>query len=245
MRAVRLHAGLSQSDLAQRAGVSQSMISRIERGRLDGIRLESIECVAACVDAWIQIGVRWRGPQLDRLLDARHARLVGQVAQALQAAGWLVELEYSFNHFGDRGSVDVIAWRPDRHVLLLIEVKTRIVDVQDLLASMHRKRRVVPGLWTVERCWRPAQVGSILVLPDATVHRSAIARHSAMFAVDLPGRTRDVTRWLANPESDMRAIWYVRDSRTVTRQGDFSGQFRLQRGRRRGRATDPSVDAAS
>jgi transcriptional regulator with XRE-family HTH domain len=238
LRAIRLHAGLSQFDLAQRAGLSQSMVSRIERGRLAEIGLESIESVASCLDAWIQIDVRWRGPQLDRLLDARHARLVGLVAEALLAGGWLVELEYSFNHFGDRGSVDVVGWHTEPAALILVEVKTRIVDVQDLLASINRKRRVVPGLWATERGWKPANVASVLVLPEATVHRGVVARHPAIFGVALPGRTHDVSRWLARPESDLHAIWFVRDIHTVTRRGDFSGEFRLKRGRKRARDTD-------
>jgi transcriptional regulator with XRE-family HTH domain len=237
-----LQAGLSQADLARRAGVSQSMVSRIECGRLAGLDLGSIEAVAAGLGAWLHVELRWRGSQLDRLLDARHARLVGLVAEVLIGRGWQVALEYSFNHFGERGSVDVLAWHPERRALLLVEVKTRIVDLQDLLASMHRKRRVVPGLLTRERGWKPGHVGSVLVLPDATVHRSAVARHSSIFDVELTGRTRDVARWLDLPESELRAIWFVRDTPTVTRRGDFSGQFRLKRGpKRSGTAESASV----
>jgi hypothetical protein len=188
-----------------------------------------VAAVASALEADLQLQVRWRGSQLDRLLDARHARLVGLVGAALAARGWSVEVEYTFNHYGDRGSVDLIAWRLDCAVLLLVEVKTRVVDVQDLLASMHRKRRVVPLVWRAERGTRPARVGSILVLPDATVHRSVVARHSTIFDLSLPGRTRDVSRWLDRPDSALSAIWFVRDIPTRTRKGDFAGELRLKR----------------
>jgi len=229
LRAIRLKAGLSQSELAARAGVSQSTVSRIECGRLGNLPLELIVAVARALQVDLQLVIRWRGPELDRLLDARHARLVGLVAEALLARGWEVELEYSFNHYGDRGSVDVVAWQQDRAAILLVEVKTRLVDIQDLLSSMHKKRRVVPETWRAQHGMRPRHVGSVLVLPDATVHRSAVARQSAIFDLDLPERTSAVGNWLARPESDLHAIWFVRDIPTVTRKGDYAGEFRLKR----------------
>jgi transcriptional regulator with XRE-family HTH domain len=223
---------LSQADVAVRARVSQSTVSKIERGRSGSLSLEVVAAAASALEADVQLQVRWRGCQLDRLLDARHSRLVGLVCAALVDRGWSVEVEYTFNHYGDRGSVDVIAWRADRAVLLVIEVKTRIVDVQDLLASMHKKRRVVPLVWRSERKWGPAVVGSILVLPDATVHRSVVARHSTIFDLSLPHRTRDVSRWLARPDTALSAIWFVRDSPVLTRRGDFAGELRLKRKKR-------------
>jgi hypothetical protein len=83
------------------------------------------------------------------------------------------------------------------------------------------------------------------VLPEATVHRGVVARHPAIFGVALPGRTNDVSRWLARPESDLHAIWFVRDIHTVTRRGDFSGEFRLKRGRKRARDTDSGLGNGS
>ena len=229
LRAIRLKAGLSQSELAARAGVSQSTVSRIECGRLGNLPLELIVAVARALQVDLQLVVRWRGPELDRLLDARHARLVGLVDEALLARGWEVELEYSFNRYGDRGSVDVVAWQQDRAAILLVEVKTRLVDIQDLLSSMHKKRSVVPETWRAQHGMRPSHVGSVLVLPDATVHRSAVARQSAIFDLDLPERTSAVGNWLARSESDLRAIWLVREIPTVTRKGDCAGEFRLKR----------------
>jgi hypothetical protein len=49
---------------------------------LAGVSLDSLECVAASLNANIQVTLRWRGSQLDRLLDARHARLVASLPDA-------------------------------------------------------------------------------------------------------------------------------------------------------------------
>jgi hypothetical protein len=37
---------------------------------------------------------------------------------------WQVVVEYTFNHYGDRGSVDVVAWHAGAGALLLVEVKS-------------------------------------------------------------------------------------------------------------------------
>ena len=37
-------------------------------------------------------------------------RIVEHVVAATRASGWEVLVEYGFNHYGDRGSVDVLAW---------------------------------------------------------------------------------------------------------------------------------------
>jgi hypothetical protein len=39
-----------------------------------------------------------------------------------------------------------VGWHAETRTLLIIEVKSRIADVQDLHATMDRKCRVVPGL---------------------------------------------------------------------------------------------------
>jgi transcriptional regulator with XRE-family HTH domain len=239
LRAIRLRLGQGQAEVAARARISQSTVSRIERGRLAGVRVDSLESVATSLEASIQLTLRWRGSRLDRLLDARHVRLVDLVTRTLTAGGWSVEVEYTFNHYGDRGSVDVLAWQPDQAALLLIEVKTRIVDVQDLLSTVGRKRRVVPPEWSAETRRRPAAVGSVLVVPDATVHRRVVAEHSAVFEAALPGRSADVTRWLSAPHGNLNAIWFVRDSPTVTRRGSYAGEFRVRRSRAGSGATVP------
>jgi hypothetical protein len=68
--------------------------------------------------------------------------------------GWQTVLEYTFQHFGERGSVDVLAWRPDVRALLLVEVKPDLDDLQDMLSALDRKARLVPRLIATERAWQ-------------------------------------------------------------------------------------------
>src|SRR5438045_3241488 len=97
IRALRQHKGWRQADLAGKAQTSRSMISRLERGRIAGMRVETLDRIAKALDAQFVATVRWRGADLDRLLDARHASLGDVVTRLLTSAGWVVIPEATFS----------------------------------------------------------------------------------------------------------------------------------------------------
>ena len=66
---------LRQIDLGRLAGVSASAVSRIERGHLDTVTLETIRGVAKALDVRVELVARWRAGELDRLLNARHSAM--------------------------------------------------------------------------------------------------------------------------------------------------------------------------
>jgi transcriptional regulator with XRE-family HTH domain len=208
-RAVRRRRGLLQCGLAERAGVHQTTVSRLERGQLDGLTVRAIRMIASALDISVAIAPRWGRGDLDRLLDASHAALVEAAVSGLRVSGWTVLVEYTFSHFGERGSVDIVAWQPREMALLLIEVKSRLIDLQDLLATTDRKRRLVPGLLAAERGWRACAIGSVLVLPEGSRSRNAVARHGATIGARFPGRTMEVRRWLADPRGQLAAVWFL------------------------------------
>jgi transcriptional regulator with XRE-family HTH domain len=212
VRAVRRRLGLSQRQVAERAGVSQQTVSVIERGRLEEVDLATLRRVGAVLGIDMPFAPRWRGPELDRLLDAGHAAIVETVVSELREQRWTVLVEWSFNRYGERGSVDVLAWHPDRSALVVVEVKTRIVDLQDLLGTLDRKVRIAAELLPNERGWRPSSVGRIVVLPDTSTSRDAVDRHRATFGAALPGRTIAVRRWLRAPVIELRAVWFLRST---------------------------------
>ena len=212
VRAVRRRLGLRQCDVAERAGVSQQTISVIELGRLQEVDLATLRRVCSVLGIEISVAPRWRGPDLDRLLDAGHAAIVDAVVASFPRTAWTVELEWSFNHFGERGAIDVVAWHHGTRSLAVVEVKTRIVDLQDLLGTLDRKVRVARELLPAERGWRPLSVARIVVLPASTTSRDAIDRHAATFQAALPSRTAETKRWIDEPVGDLRSIWLLRDT---------------------------------
>jgi transcriptional regulator with XRE-family HTH domain len=216
-RALRKRKGWSQRQLAARALVPQSTISLIEAGRFERVRLATVRRVGRALTIVIELGPRWPIANVANLLDADHARLVESVVRELRRRGWEVVTEYTFNDFGDRGSVDVLAWHPVHRALLIVEVKTRIVDVQDLHASFDRKTRVVPRLIGRERGWRPTVVGRLLVAAATTANRDAVARHEATFQAAFPGESIAAKRWVRDPVGPLSAIWFLRNIRPTDR----------------------------
>lgn len=191
-----------QVDLAGASGVSQSVISRIERGRLDGVALPTLRRVGAALDIRLTIDAWWRAGDADRLADRGHAALVEFVLAELQAHGWIVRAEETFNHFGERGSADIVAWHPAERILLIVEVKTRIGDAQELLSTYRRKVRILPGILERTDGWRPRSVVRLLVVADTRATRATIDSHRATFDSVWPARTAAVRRWIRRPIAD-------------------------------------------
>jgi transcriptional regulator with XRE-family HTH domain len=228
IRAVRHRRKLRQLDVAKRAGVSQRTVSDIERGHLVRVSLRALRAVGAVLEVGLPFSPRWRGPELDRLLDAQHATIVEIVVGSLRSNGWQVLVEWSFSEFGERGSVDVIGWHEASRTLLVIEVKTKIVDVQELLATHDRKVRLARRLLLRERGWRAAAVGRVLVVLDGTTNRDVVSRHRQVFEAVLPARTLEVRRWLSAPGTDLAGLWFLRPStdRTSARSRNSSEDHR-------------------
>lgn len=108
-RAIRQRRGWRQLDLAQRALVSQGLISLLERGQLVHVSMAALRRVFGALDAQLEIRVQWRGGEIDRLLDRRHAGIVEGVVQTLRGEGWETRPEVTFSRFGERGSIDVLS----------------------------------------------------------------------------------------------------------------------------------------
>lgn len=136
-RALRLRRRWRQRDLGARAGVSASVVSRIENGKLDSVSIATLRRLAEALDAMVEVRIRWNGEGLDRLLDQAHAGLVEAFVKRLQAAGWLTEVEVSFSIFGERGSIDVLGYHEAAGIVLVTEVKSVVPD----FAGDTRRRR--------------------------------------------------------------------------------------------------------
>src|SRR6187401_1767996 len=188
IRALRRRRGWTQAELATAAGLSQSAISRVERGVADRLTVRSLDRVAGAIGARIRITVLADGENLDRLLDRDHAALVEQVTRLLLARGWEVAPEATFSIYGERGSIDVLAFHPPTGSLLVIEVKSAIPDVQATLGGIDRKVRLAAQI-ARQRGWHVRSVSRWLVIADTTAARSRIERHAATFAAALPART--------------------------------------------------------
>jgi transcriptional regulator with XRE-family HTH domain len=217
LRALRRRRGWRQVDLARAGGVSQSLIARVERGGADRLTIRSLDRIANALGARVVVRLDFNGEALDRLLDADHAGIVERVIVALRAAGWTCATEVSFAIDGERGSVDVLARHPPSGIVLVIEVKSVIPDVQGTLMTLDRKARlgtrIARGIG-----WTPSAVGRVLVVADDRTARRRVAEHAATFAAHLPDRTLAVRRALGAPDPTrpLRGLWFLSGSTQAT-----------------------------
>jgi transcriptional regulator with XRE-family HTH domain len=198
---LRRRSGLRQVDLGTRAGVSRESVSRIERGRLGVVTIDTLTSVASALGASLNVELRWRGEQLDRLMDASHAAVQEAVVRQVRATGWRSEVEVSFNWYGDRGRVDAVAFHEETGTLLIIEVKVRLGDVQDTLGKLDVKTRLGPQLARQLGWPPPTRVVPCLLVADGRSARRTVADHAALFArFNLRGGA--ARRWLASPTGE-------------------------------------------
>jgi hypothetical protein len=189
--------------------VDQTTVSLIETGRISAFTVNTVRLVADAVGIPIELWPRMSAADVSRLLDEGHARLVETVLRLLHHHGWETIAEYTFSHYGERGSVDIVAWHAATRTLLIVEIKTILLDVQDLLATLDRKCRVVPQLLARERGWHPLVVARLVVVEDRSTARSVVGAHRATFESVLPGRSRASRRWVAAPSGPLAGLWFL------------------------------------
>jgi hypothetical protein len=185
------------------AGISPQVLSRIERGEaLGSTPLRTLARLGEALDASISVTLRWRGEELDRLMDAAHARLVDASVRLLESRGWETRVEVSFNHYGDRGRVDLLARHPRVGVVVVAEVKTAIGDLQETLGKLDVKTRLGRTLAASVGWEAPKAIVPALILADSRAARRHVAAHAALFA-RFGTRGRQAMGWLSRPGVDL------------------------------------------
>jgi transcriptional regulator with XRE-family HTH domain len=211
LRALRIRRGLRQADLAGRVGRSHGTISNLERGRLAGVSLGTLGRVASELGADLDVRLRWRGEQLDRLLDEGHARLVEAVVRMLRRLGWETAVEVTFSINGERGSIDILAFHRRTAILLVIEIKSVMPDAQAMLAALDRKNRLAARI-ARERGWLPVSVSRLLIIEEGSTARGRVARLGAMLDAAYPDRGARVRQWLRAPAGTISGILFFRSA---------------------------------
>ncbi len=128
--------------------------------------LQTIRAVFAVLEMSLALDARWRGGELDRIVDHRHAALVGQLARRLEETGWVVHAEVSFSVYGERGSIDLLAWHLGMRALLVSEVKSSLNSVEETLRRHDVKVRLGPTIARERFGLRATTCARLLVLPD-------------------------------------------------------------------------------
>jgi hypothetical protein len=169
--------------------------------------LAAIRKVAATLDVRVELLPRGRGADLDRLLSARHSALHESVARALahDFPAWMMASEESFAIWGERGIIDLLLWHPGRRALLIIEFKTELVDVGDLLGTMDRRRRLAAVI-AEQRGWFARTVSAWIIVAESRTNQRRIAEHRTVLRNAYPANGRQMRRWLTDPVGPIAAL---------------------------------------
>ena len=201
-----------QADLAAASGLSRQAISRIERGEaLGSVPLGAIARLTEALDASVDVTVKWRGEELDRLIDSAHADLVQACVQLFDSRRWLTRVEVSFNHYGDRGRADVVALHPATRTLAVAEVKSALGDMQDTLGRLDVKARLGAVLAESVGWDRPRRVVPVLVIGNSRSARRIISARDELFQ-RFNVRGRQAIAWLRDPRasSPTGLLWFAK-----------------------------------
>jgi transcriptional regulator with XRE-family HTH domain len=194
---LRVRQQLTQADLARQAGVSRRAVSMLELGMAQRLRLDTVEAIVTALGARVDVRLLWNGPELDRLLDERHAALAAMVKRRLEGWGWLVRVEVSYSQWGERGRIDLLAFHPATRILLVIELKTMLVDVQGLLGSLDAKVRLAADV-SRRFAWDLRWIVPAIVFSEDRTTRNRVARVGELFdRYALRGRA--ASTWMRHP----------------------------------------------
>jgi len=137
LRMLRLRREWRQQDVAGRAGLSRAAVGRHENGIIGSV--DAVERHASVFGLRLELRLVGRGGQLLWLADEEHAAIVERLARWLSDEGWMVEPEASFSEWGERGRIDLLAHEPRAGTLAIVEVKTALLDLQDLFGRLDVK----------------------------------------------------------------------------------------------------------
>lgn len=179
LRMLRLRRNWRQSDVAKKAGISSSAVGRHENGIIGSF--PAIEKHAAVFALRVDVRMTGRAGDLVRLADEEHARIVEMVAGWFRAHGFQTETEASFSEWGERGRIDLLAFDPSTRTLVIVEVKTQLLDLQKLFGSLNVNERLASTI-AKHRGWIVGQTATVLATASTPANHKIVREHPSLFS---------------------------------------------------------------
>ena len=177
--------------------------------------VSTIRNIAGVLGMGLELTARWRGADMERMLHAAHNALHETMARHFQTlTEWVAVPEVSYSIYGERGIIDVLAWHERTRSLLIIELKTLLVDPGELVGTMDRRVRLGMRI-ARDRGWSPTSVSSWVVLTDTRTNRRHVAGQEAMLRAAFPSDGREMRSWLESPSGRAAASSFVSDAHAV------------------------------
>lgn len=184
--------GWTQKELGARAGLSQSEVSRVERGHCLDLTFGTAERLLRAMGARLVISVDTpllRDRQRQR--EPAHARCSAYIASKLRHAGWEVATEVEVGGDRSRGWIDLLAYHPVTGWLLVIEVKTEIHDLGAIERSLGWYER--DAIVAARRLgWQPRYAIGCLLLLATAANDARTSANRMPIGAGFPMRARDL-----------------------------------------------------
>lgn len=216
--------------MAERARRPRSALVDLEAGRIGRLKVDAIRDFLEALGARLVLDLVGGASDPRLLIDAGHALLQEYWKRRLERWGWIVRAEVSFNRYGDRGRMDLLAFHPAAGTLLVIEIKTVLWDLQALLGSLDVKVRNARYV-AADVGWPVRHIVPVVIVAGSTTSRRVVAAHESLFAsFELRGRA--AIGWARNPHGHR-----PRGALIFTKLPDVARRDARRAGRRRVRPT--------
>jgi hypothetical protein len=132
----------------------------------------------------------------------------------------VVEPEVSFAIYGERGIVDQLAWHAGEAHVLIVELKTAFVDVNEMLGTLDRKRRLAATI-AGTRGWKPRLVSAWLIVAETHTNRRHARDHGTLLSTRFPLNGRQLRSFLSRPDTPTSglAFWSTANPRSTGPNG--------------------------
>ena len=190
--------GLTQTDVARRAGTSQTEVSRLERGR--GAHTD-LETLAACGGAvGLQLAAFFEqapGASLPR--DIEHLRRQSLLIGIAARGGWQAAPESLLANDGPRPrSIDVMLTRAARREAAVVEIWDLLLDGGEAMRSLDAK-----VLATRSRLGPEWRVEGLLLLRRTSRNRAVVKALAPLIAARFPASSGAWLRALSSNDAPM------------------------------------------
>jgi HTH-type transcriptional regulator/antitoxin HipB len=196
LRESRTALGLTQAEAADRAGVSQPFWSRLERGLVTSVSIETLASCAAAVGVQLAAFIEARpGASLPR--DIEHLRRQELIVAVARSGGWRARPEFGIDPTAAWSrSIDVLLDRPGRGELVVVEVVDLLADGGSVMRGLADKVSAVRRSSASD-----ARVAGLLVLRATSRNRATIRELASLFETRFPGSSSDWLRALQSPDA--------------------------------------------
>jgi transcriptional regulator with XRE-family HTH domain len=208
IRAARKRRRLRQADLGARAGLSQTMISKIELGKGGALSLVAWQRLAIVLD--LPLRFELGRDRLEEPRDAGHLAIQELVLRLGRATGRRRTFELATKPSDPSRSVDVGLIDDAQRVLIRVECVNSWGDIGASIRSSDRKRAEAEALAIAIGAGTPFAVRECWVVRATRRNRELVARYPELFATRFPGSSRAWTAALvagAQPPYDRGLVW--------------------------------------